>query len=155
MKGYLLNTVALVGIITFTTCFNLDAQTMDSILIVGKVISENMDPLPEVKIYDTDSVILGFTEMDGSFEVKVPLTCRNLLFGFIGMEWTLIEIENDCKNYEVIMLLHVIYDFMTTNRINRKRKKRIKQMQKIHTSAYASGFFVERKPCFCYVFQLE
>lgn len=120
--------------------------------ITGRVISEDFELLPGVKIHDKDTTLLGSTDLDGYFKMEVPIGTNQLLLGAIGMEWTSIKIENDCRNLEIIVMLHVIYDFISAKRENKKRQKRFKQLPKKHKEAYEKGIFKSSDLCVCYVF---
>jgi len=120
--------------------------------IKGRVISEDLEILPGTKIYNMDTTVLGSTDRDGYFEIEVPIETNELLLGFIGMEWTSAKIEDDCQNLEIIIMADVIYDFIPIKKINRKRKKRFRQLPKKHKEAYEKGIFKSSDLCVCYVF---
>lgn len=122
-------------------------------IIKGRIISENLESLPKANIHDMDTTVLGSTDMDGYFEIEVPTETDKLLLGFIGMEWMTVKIEDDCQNLEMIIMSDVIYDFMPIKRINKKRKKRFKQLPEKHKEAYEKGLFKSSYPCVCYVFK--
>lgn len=120
--------------------------------IKGRIISENLELLPGAKIYDMDTTVIGSTDLDGYFEIQVPVETNELLLGFIAMEWTTIKINN-CQNLEMIIMSDVIYDFISIKKINRKRHKRFKNLSKKHLQAYERGIFKSKVPCISYVFK--
>ena len=120
--------------------------------ITGKVIYEtDLTTLPGV-IIRTDTTRLGVTDLNGGFKIEIPSTTNQLLFTFIGMEPTSIKIPNNCDNLEVIMMVDVIYDFVTIGTINRDRNKRFKNLKKLYRQAHDKGTFTSDKPCFNYIF---
>jgi hypothetical protein len=121
-------------------------------VIKGRIISEDLELLPKAMIYNMDTIALGSTDLDGYFKIEVPVETNELLLGFVGMEWTLVKIEDDCQNLEIIMMTDVIYDFIPIKRINRKRYKRFKELPKKYLEAYEQGIFKFSVPCVSYVF---
>lgn len=121
--------------------------------ITGRIISENLEPIPKAMVYNMDTTILGSTDVDGYFKIEVPVETNELLLGFIAIEWTSVKIEDNCQNLEMIMMLDVIYDFMPIKKINKKRYKRFKKLPKNHSQAYEQGIFKSITPCVTYVFK--
>ncbi|MEH6706316.1 MAG: hypothetical protein V7691_16090, partial [Galbibacter orientalis] len=64
---------------------NLNGQTRN---IFGRVLSEDLEPLPMLDIRNSDSVLLGKTDMDGGFKIGIPQETDSLLLRYLGMEWT-------------------------------------------------------------------
>lgn len=120
--------------------------------ITGRIISEDLEILPEAKIYDMDTTVLGSTDLHGYFKIQVPVETSELLLGFIAMEWTSVKI-NSCQNLEMIIMTDVIYDFIPIKKINRKRHKRFKKLSTKHLEAYEQGIFKSRVPCVSYIFK--
>ena len=92
---------------------NLNGQTR---IIIGRVISEDLEPLPGLDIENSDNVLLGKTDMDGRFKISIPQETDSLLFRYVGMEWTDIRLKKDCDTVEVVMMYDGIYDFMTSKK---------------------------------------
>ncbi|MCE2733332.1 MAG: carboxypeptidase-like regulatory domain-containing protein [Flammeovirgaceae bacterium] len=122
--------------------------------VTGTVIDENeLKPIPGVKIYSPDKKKeFGVTDMKGNFEIECDKSEDELLFIFLGMERTDIKLSSDCGNLEVIMMFDVIYDYITSNKINRKRCKRFKGLTQKQHQAHEKGIFTSDTPCFSYVF---
>lgn len=118
----------------------------------GRIISEDFELLPGIKIHDKDTSFLGYSDRDGYFEFKVPVSTSELLLGFIGMEWTTVKIVNNCDNIEIFMMSDVIYDFIPAKRIDKKRYKRFKKLPKKHSEAHKKGIFKSKAPCVSYTF---
>ena len=77
------------SIILFTSI--LCAQ--ESKTITGRIISEDLEPIPKAMIYNMNTTILGTTDVDGYFKIEVPIETNELLIGFIAMEWTSVKIQ--------------------------------------------------------------
>lgn len=129
---------------------NLNGQTRT---IIGRVISENLETLPGLDIENSDNILLGKTDMDGRFKISIPQETDSLLFRFIGMEWTDIRLREDCDTIEVIMMYHAIYDFMTSRKIDRLRKKRFDNLSNLHSDAVNNGLFNHNQMCYDRVFE--
>ena len=124
---------------------NLNGQTRT---IVGRLISEDLEPLPMLDIRNSDSVLLGKTDMDGRFKIIIPQETDRLLFRYLGMEWTDIRLKKDCDTIEVVLMNEVIYDFMTSRKIDRIRKKRFDNLPSIHSAAVKNGLFESNNICY-------
>jgi len=124
---------------------NLNGQTLT---IIGRVISEDLEPLPGLDIENSENVLLGKTDMNGRFKISMPQETDCLLFRYVGMEWTDIRLKNDCDNVEVVMMYDVIYDFMTSRKIDRLRKKRFDNLPNLHSEAVKKGLFQNNSICY-------
>jgi hypothetical protein len=124
---------------------NINGQTRT---IVGRVISEDMEPLPMVYIQNSDTLLLGKTDMDGRFIISIPQETGRLLFGYVGMEWTEIKLMKDCDTVEVVMMYAGTYDFMTFRKVDRLRKKRFDKLPIAHSEAVRNGLFSTTTICY-------
>lgn len=125
--------------------FNLNGQTRT---VIGRVISEDLEPLPGLDIRNSDSVLLGKTDMDGRFKISIPQDTDSLLFRYIGMEWTDISLKKDCDTVEVVVMYDMIYDFITSRKIDRLRKKRFDKLPNLHSDAVTNGLFENNNICY-------
>ena len=97
--------------IVFTvSIFSLHSQNKT---IKGRVIAEDFETLPEVSIMIKDTVEVGSTDLDGFFQLDIPVSEEKILFRFIGLEPTTIELVETCDNIEVVMMYSYTYDFIT------------------------------------------
>ena len=87
--------------------------------ISGKVIDENLSPIPQVQIRSSDSTILGTTDLRGQFEIAIPIENKSLLINWIGFEWASIQLEDSCNQVEIILMYNVIYDYTSLKKINK------------------------------------
>jgi len=85
-------------------------------LIQGRVISQDLEPLPDVHIQNKDTVLFGKTDINGRFKIEIPQQTQTLILSWIGFERTNIELKSDCDTLEIIMLYAGTYDFMSPKR---------------------------------------
>ena len=92
--------------------------------IKGRVISDDFETVPGVFIMIDDTIEIGRTNMDGFFQIDIPVPVKKIKFMFVGMDPTTIELVDTCETIEVVMMLSSTYDFITLKSAERKRKKR-------------------------------
>ncbi|MBB6612744.1 hypothetical protein H7F15_17010 [Pontibacter sp. Tf4] len=126
-------------------CVKVYGQTRT---ITGRLITENLETLPEVRIHNSDTVVLGTTDKEGRFEIEIAPTTEDLLIGWIGMEWKTIQLPAHCNQLDIILMYHGHYDFMSVGRIDRLRKKRFEKLPGLHLTAYKKGLFTTKQPCY-------
>ena len=124
-------------VIGISTC-SLYSQTKT---IKGRVISEDFEILPQVSIVINDAVEVGRTDLNGFFQIVIPVSEKIVSFVFVGLETTTIELLDKCDKIEVVMMYIYTYDFMTLKRAERKREKRYKKLPDIHKQAFEKGIF--------------
>ncbi len=116
--------------------------------IKGRVISDDFETVPLASIMINDTVEVGRTNMNGFFQIDIPVSEKKILFMFVGMDPTTIELVDKCDNIEVVMMLSGTYDFITLKRADRKRKKRYKMLPEIHKQAFEKGVFETEYACY-------
>jgi len=121
--------------------------------IKGRVIAEDFASMGGVSIMINDTVEVGRTDIDGFFQIDIPISEKKILFMFLGLESTTIELVNKCDIIEVVMIYGRTYDFITLKRAERKRKKRYKKLPEIHKQAFEKGIF--ETECACYKTEFE
>jgi hypothetical protein len=117
-------------------------------VMMGRVLDEELIALPRATIFNQDTLKLGETDMDGYFKINVPDQTNKLIFGYIGYEWTTIKISDDCNNLEVILLYDGTYDFMSSRKIDRLRKKAFDRLGELHHLAFTRGLFKKDSVCY-------
>lgn len=130
--------------ILFIINHNLSGQSRN---IQGRVISEDFEVLPEVRIQNIDTILIGKTDIDGYFKINIPRETDKLLLSWIGMEWTTIQIPKNCDTLEIIMMYDGTYDFMSSRKIDNLRRKRFNKLSELHIKAFNKGIFKTEKPC--------
>ncbi|BDD03861.1 hypothetical protein [Aureibacter tunicatorum] len=129
---------------------NLNGQTRT---IVGRVISEDLEPLPMLDIENSDNILLGKTDMNGRFKISIPQETDSLLFRYIGMEWTDIKLTNICDTVEIIMMHYVRHHARSSRKIDRHRKKRFDNLSNLHADAVKKGLFNHDQICYLRAFE--
>ncbi|WP_139035424.1 hypothetical protein [Anaerophaga thermohalophila] len=132
-------------IVIGTSMSSLYSQTKT---IEGRLISEDFETLPQVSIMINDTVEVGRTDANGFFLIDIPITEKKIMFVFVGMESTSIELVDKCDRIEVVMMGIYNYDFMSLKRAERKRKKRYKKLSEIHKQAFEKGIFETEYACY-------
>lgn len=128
-----------------SVCVKIHGQTRT---ITGRVISEDLETLPEVRIQNLDTVVLGTTDKEGRFKIGIAPATDELLISWIGMEWKTIQLPANCNQLDIILMYHGHYDFMSARRIDRVRKKRFKKLPELHIAAYEKGLFTTKQSCY-------
>ncbi len=116
--------------------------------IKGRVISDQFDILIGVSILINDSVEVGRTDLNGFFQIDIPVSEKKILFMDVGLDPTTIELVDKCDKIEVVMMLTGTYDFITLKRAERKREKRYKKLPEIHKQAFEKGIFETENACY-------
>ncbi|RTL57616.1 MAG: hypothetical protein EKK37_16430 [Sphingobacteriales bacterium] len=116
--------------------------------ISGRVIAEDLETVPLASIMINDTVQVGRTDLNGFFQIEIPVSVNKLLFLFAGMEPTTIELADTCDEVEVIMMFSRIYDFKTLKKVDRLRMKRFKKLPELHKEAFTKGIFKTDKACY-------
>ncbi len=121
--------------------------------IKGRVISDQFDTLTGTSIMVNDTLEVGRADMDGFFQIDIPVSAERITFRFLGVETTTIGLVDEC-NIEVVLMLSGTYDFMSLKRVDRKRKKKYQKLPEIHKRAYEKGLFETECPCYKREFEL-
>lgn len=117
-------------------------------IIKGRVASNQFDILNGVSITINDTVEVGRTDLNGFFQINVPVSERKILFRGVGLEPAIIEIVDTCNDLEIVMLLSSTDDFITLRKADRLRKKRFKKIPELHKEAFDKGIFKTAKACY-------
>lgn len=117
-------------------------------VIQGRVISEQLEPLPMLDIFNNDNKSIGKTDMEGRFKIAVPQGVYSLLFSSIGMEWAEIKLKLDCNIVEVVMMYDVKYCFYRPRKVDRLRKRRFENLSDVYVNALKKGLFEQTAVCY-------
>jgi hypothetical protein len=116
--------------------------------IKGRVIAEDLGTVPSASIMINDTVEVGKTDLNGFFKIEMPVSMNKLLFKFVGIEPTAIELADTCNEVELVMMLSSSYDFKTLRKVDRLRMKRFKKLPALHKQAFENGLFKTDKACY-------
>lgn len=131
-------------VIVISTC-NLYSQNKT---IKGLVISDDFETVPLASIIINDTVEVGKTDLNGFFQIDIPVSVNKILFRAVGIEPTNVALADNCDAVEVIMMLSGTYDFITLKKVDRLRMKRFKKLPELHKEAFAKGIFKTDKVCY-------
>ena len=138
----------LILIILFNN-WGLNGQTRT---ISGRVVSEDLEAMPGVIVQNRDKFLLAKTDLEGRFKINIQNETDKLIFSCIGMELTQIELHDKCATVEVVMLYAATYDFFTSRKVDRLRKKRFDDLPSLHSDAVRTGLFNNDNICYENVF---
>jgi hypothetical protein len=116
--------------------------------IKGRVIDDNLETLPFVSIVINDTIKVGKTDINGFFQIEIPVSVKKILFRYIGLEAATIEFIDKCDEVEVVMMSSSSYDFITLKKVDRLRMKRFKQLPELHKEAFEKGIFKTDEVCY-------
>jgi hypothetical protein len=131
-------------VLSFST-FSLYSQNKT---IKGRVIADDLEAMPGVLIMINDTVEVGKTDLNGFFQIDIPVSEKIILFRAVGLDPATIKLVDKCDKVEVVMMLTGTYDFMTLKRVDRKREKRFKKLPEIHKQAFEKGVFKTEYACY-------
>ena len=95
-----------------------------------------------------DTVEVSKTDINGFFQIDIPIPVKKILFSTFGIELASIELVEKCDEVEVVMMLSSTFDFMTLKKVDRLRMKRFKKLPKFHKQAFKDGIFKTDKACY-------
>jgi len=135
-------------IIFIVLCVSTCSLYSQSKTIKGRVIDDNLETLAGVPIMINDTVVVGRTDLNGFFQIDIPIFVKKLLFSTVGIELASIELVDKCDEVEVVMMLSSTYDFITLKKVERLRMKRFKKLPELHKEAFEKGIFKTDNACY-------
>ena len=129
------------------------AETYGQRIVKGRIIDENFDELIGARIFDSDYNPLVDADFNGFFEVNISNETSKLVFGSVGYEHANIELSDSCNYVEIILLPSAHYDFMSSRKIDRLRKKEFNKLPQLHLTAIEKGLFTNETICYSREFE--
>lgn len=120
--------------------------------IKGKVIDDNLEFSSYALIIINDTAKVGKTDLNGFFQVEIPVQVKKVSFRCIGFEPANIELADTCNEIEVVMLSSSTYDFMTLKRVDKLRMREFEKLPELHKKAFDKGIFKTDKACYIQTF---
>jgi len=120
--------------------------------IKGRVIDDNLETLPYVSILINDTVEVGRTDLNGFFQIHIPISAKKLSFSTIGIELASIELADKCDEVEVVMMLSGTYDFIALSKVDKIRMKRFAKLSELHKKAFEKSIFKTDVACYTQLF---
>lgn len=139
-------------LILLILCINLGLNGQSRI-ITGRVVSEDLEVLPEVNIQNSEKLLLAKTDLEGRFKINIQQETDKLIFSWISMELTEIKLHDKCDTVEVVMMYDGTYNFMTLRKVDRLRKKKFENFPSLHSDAVRNGLFKNNNICYERVFK--
>ncbi len=122
-------------LIFIVVCFSSICLYAQSKTIKGRVIDEDLEIVPYASIVINDTVVVGRTALNGSFQIEIPVAVKEILLRDVGLENTAIVLSDTCDEAEIVMMFLGSYDFMTLKKVDRLRMKRFKKLPALHKEA--------------------
>ena len=137
-------------VFTFLMVFvSVNSIYSQSRVFQGKVIDEyDFEPIPYADIIINDSTKIGRTGLDGCFQFETSLLVKKLTLKYAGMEDADLVLSENCNYIELIMFFQMHYCFISLKKIDKKRRKRYKNLPKLHKEAYEKGIFQSPEVCY-------
>jgi len=117
-------------------------------IISGKVVDEEFRPMPKVAIWNSDTIKLCETNIDGTFKIDISTGIKHIIIGAVAVEWKDIYLSDSCNYFEFILLNRGTYDFMSPAKVDRRRLRQFNQLSDLHEKAYQHGIFINSNPCY-------
>ena len=129
--------------------FSVNSIYSQSRVYQGKVIFNlDFEPVIFADIFINDSIKIGRTGMDGCFQFETSLPIEKLSFRYVGMEEAELKLSENCNHIELIMIDDPHQCFITLRKINKQRRKKYKNLPKLHKKAYEKGIFQSPEACY-------
>ena len=90
-----------VTVLVLASCMFAQAQDL---MLKGRIITEDLEVLPEATINNQNNELLGVTDIEGNFDISNPKEVSKLKICSVGMETTVIELSGDCDFLEIIVI---------------------------------------------------
>ena len=122
--------------------------------VKGRIIDDSLDGIMGAQIIDkNNNVGLGQADSGGFFNIAIPNGINKLGFIQLGYEFANIEVSDSCNYIEVILLPDTHYDFMSSRKIDKLRKKEFDKLQQLHLNAFGKGIFTKETVCYSRKFE--
>ena len=144
-KDNVMKNILIIFIVLSVSTYSLYSQNKT---IKGRVISDQLETIPGVLIIINDTIEVGKTDINGFFQINIPVSEKKILFRYVGLEPTTIELLDKYDEVEVVMMLSGTYDFITLKKVDRLRMKRFKKLPELHKEAFEKGIFKTNKACY-------
>jgi hypothetical protein len=135
-------------IICLLFSISIDSLYSQNKTLKGRVVTEELEIYPFTHIVINDTVKVGKTDLNGSFQIEIPVSVKKVLFMNVGMETASIELSDNCQEIEVVLMPSYTYDFMPLKKVDRRRKKRFKGLAELHKKAFEKGIFKTANACY-------
>ena len=135
-------------IICIALCVSTGILYAQNKTIKGRVVDNNLETLPYVSIVINDTIKIGKTDVNGFFQIDIPVPVKKISFESVGLDRATVGLVDKCDEVEVVMMLRGTYDFITRKRVDKLRMKMFRKLPKLHKEAFEKGIFKTDKACY-------
>lgn len=135
-------------IICIVLCVSTSILYAQNKTIKGRVVDDNLETLPYVSIVINDTIKVGKTDVNGFFQIDIPVSVKKISFESVGLDPATVRLVDKCDEVEVVMMLRGTYDFITLKRVDELRMKTFRKLPKLHKEAFEKGIFKTDKACY-------
>lgn len=129
-------------------CISTSILHAQNKIIKGRVVDDNLETLPYVSIVINDTIKVGRTDLNGFFQIDIPVSVKKISFESVGLDPATVKLLDKCEEVEVVMMLSGTYDFITLKRVDKLRMKTFRKLSKLHREAFEKGIFKTDKACY-------
>lgn len=117
-------------------------------IIKGRVVDGNLEILPYVSIVINDTIKVSRTDLNGFFQIDIPVSVKKISFESLGLEPAAVRLVDKCDEVEVVMMFSGTYDFITLKKVDKLRMKTFRKLSQLHKEAFEKGIFKTDKACY-------
>lgn len=117
-------------------------------IIKGRVVDDNLEILPYVSIVINDTIKVSRTDLNGFFQIDIPVSVKKISFESLGLEPAAVRLVDKCDEVEVVMMFSGTYDFITLKKVDKLRMKTFRKLSQLHKEAFEKGIFKTDKACY-------
>ena len=121
--------------------------------VTGRVLDEKFDEVIGCSLYVNDTLRIGYTDLNGYFEVELDILWKVMTLYATGYEEVAVEITERCSDIEIILMSARWSHGLSNRRVDKLRRDRFNQLFSLHLEAINKGFFKEL-PCYRRRFEL-
>jgi hypothetical protein len=136
------------SIICIVLCVSTSILYAQNRTIKGRIVDNNLETLAYISIFINDTVKVGKTDLNGFFQIDIPISVKKILFKSVGLDQASVILVDNCDEVEVVMMLSSTYDFITLKRVDKLRMKTFRKLPKLHMEAFEKGIFKTDKACY-------
>jgi len=129
-------------------CFSTSILYAQNTIVKGRVVNNNLETLPYVSIIIYDTVKVGRTDLNGFFQIEIPISVKKISIESVGLDPATVSLVDKCDEVEVVMMLSGTYDFITLKRVYKLRMKAFRKLPKLHKEAFEKGIFKTDEACY-------
>lgn len=133
-------------------CISTNILYAQNETIKGRIVDDNLEALSYVSIVINDTVKVGRTDLNGFFQIDIPISVKKILFESVGLDIATIRLIDKCNEVEVVMMLSGTYDFTAIKRVDKLRMKTFNKLPELHKEAFEKGIFKTDKACYAQEF---